>query len=241
MRQRFQVVAAAVMIAAALTGCGKKNINVPELTADDAARMTSIGNFPHTTYRIEPGDTVQVRYVFHPEMKQEDVVRPDGKITLALVGELVVAGMAPGDLERYLAKATAGELRNPEVVVSISKFSDKNVFVGGEVGRPGTLPYRKDLTPLQAIIAAGGFRDTAAVDSIILVRAGVNNQIMSRKINLEEVVNNGNPEPLALAPHDIIFVPRSAIADANLWVRQHITDLIPIFRGVGASVPLGGL
>lgn len=240
MRTSLKLVAVAALLAGALTGCGKPNINIPELTREEAVKMTAIGNFPHTVYRIEPGDTVQVRYVFHPEMKQEDIVRPDGKITLSLVGEIVVAGMTPTELENHLMKVTADELRNPQVTVAISKYSEKAIFVGGEVGRPGSMPYRKDITPLQAIVAAGGFKDTAAVDSVILVRAGVNNQIMSRKLDLEEVLKHGGNELVALAPHDIIFVPRSSIADANLWVRQHVVDLIPIFRGIGASVPLGG-
>jgi hypothetical protein len=64
-------------------------------------------------------------------------------------------------------------------------------------------------------------------------------EVITRKVNLEEVVKDGAKEQLYLAPNDIVFVPRSSIADANLWVRQHIVDLIPIFRGIGASVPLG--
>jgi hypothetical protein len=59
-----------------------------------------------------------------------------------------------------------------------------------------------------------------------------------RKVNFEEVICDGAKEPLYLAPNDILFMPRSSTA-ATLWVRQHIVDLIPIFRGIGASVPLG--
>lgn len=230
------------LIAVGLTACGKP-ITVPPLKTEDVPTITAMGNFPDQIYKIEPGDTVQIRYLYHPEMRQEDVVRPDGKITANLLGEIVVAGMTTRELEAYLIKATADQLRNPEIVVSVSKFADKQVFVGGEVTRPGPVPYRKGLTPLQAVIGTGGFKDTARMDSIIVVRFGGKDasgkdQIMARKLDLDQVVNDGAQEPINLAPNDIVFVPRTGIANANIWVRQHITDMVPLFRGVGASMPL---
>jgi protein involved in polysaccharide export with SLBB domain len=88
-------------------------------------------------------------------------------------------------------------------------------------------------------MAVGGFRDTARTDSVILIRTGSGDgEPMARTMNLGEVLAAGTREPLALAPHDVVFVPRTAIADANIWVRQHITDLIPFIRGLGATMPL---
>lgn len=226
-----------IVLALTLVGCAGPTIEVPPLTAEDLVKMTSLANFPHEIYRVEPGDTLQIRYIYHPEMKQDDVVvRPDGKVTAQLVGEIVVAGMTTAEVGRALAERTATELRSPEVVVSISRFSEKQVYVGGEVGKPGTVIYRKDLTPLQAIIASGGFRDTARLDSVILVRKGGSaNDFISRKLDLKEVIGSGAQEPVYLAPHDVIFVPRTPIAEADLWIRQHITELFPLIRG--SSLP----
>jgi protein involved in polysaccharide export with SLBB domain len=164
-------------------------------------------------------------------MNQEELVRRDGKISAVLVGEVSVAGMTTVELSKYLVEQTSHRLRDPEVIVEVTRSTEKTIYVGGEVGRPGVVPYRDGLSPLQAILAAGGFRDTAQVDSIILVRAqGHENDFISRKINLEQVVVDGAKEQISLAPHDVIFVPRTAIANANIWVRQHITDLIPFAR-----------
>jgi protein involved in polysaccharide export with SLBB domain len=226
------------MVVMAGAACSRPS-NIPILSAQDVAPLTKMANFPHEIYRIEAGDTVLIKYVYHAEMAQEDVVRPDGKITLKLIGEVVVAGMTTQELERQIVTRASDQIKAPEVVVSIAKFSEKQVFVGGEVGKPGTLVYRRGLTPLQAVIAAGGFKDTASVDSVVLVRLGPDNtEVISRTVNLEEVVKDGAKEHVYLAPNDIVFVPRSSIADANLWVRQHITDLIPFMRGIGASAPL---
>lgn len=217
-----------------LWGCGAP-ITVPPLSLEEIPRIEAVGNYPHQIYRIEPGDTIRIQYTFHREMDQEDVVRPDGKIAAKLAGEIGVSGMTPEQLETLLVGRTADQLRNPEVVVSITHFGEKNVFVGGEVGRPGLVPYRRGLSPLQAIIAAGGFKTTARLDSVILIRAGEGDAFVSRKLNLAATVTDGTSELIALAPHDVVYVPRTSIAEANLWVQQHITDLIPFVGKAGAS------
>jgi polysaccharide export outer membrane protein len=146
--------------------------------------------------------------------------------------------MTPEQLETLLVGRTADQLRTPEVVVGITRFGEKNVFVGGEVGKPGLVPYRKGLTPLQAIIAAGGFRTTARTDSVILIRTGEGDAFVSRKLNLATMVTDGIKEPISLAPHDILYVPRTEVSEANLWVDQYITRMIPFLGNVGASYRL---
>jgi protein involved in polysaccharide export with SLBB domain len=214
--------------------CGAP-INVPALTPEEIPAIEAAGNYPHRRYIIEPEDTLQIRYTFHPEMNQEVMVRPDGKVTATVVGEVVVSGMTTVQLEKLLVARTSDVLRNPEVVVSISKYAERNVYIGGEVRKPGVVRYRHGLTPLQAIIAAGGFDDGAQPDSVILVRRnGLEDTFLSRKLDLTEKIVQGDNVPLFLAPNDVVYVPRSSIAEANLWVRQHITDLFPFLRGSAA-------
>jgi protein involved in polysaccharide export with SLBB domain len=219
-----------VAVLLALAGCGAP-IDVPPVTAADVATLQRTANLPDRLYRIEPGDTLFIRYPFHPEMDQEVVVEPDGKIMATRVGVIPVAGLTMTELGQLLKDRTADRLRDPEVVVSIRRFADKTVFVGGEVGKPGVIAYRKGLTPLQAVIAAGGFLVTARVDSVILLRNAESEQnFVARKLDLAQTVTDGTREPLVLAPQDVIFVPRTAIANANLWVRQHFTELLPFVR-----------
>jgi protein involved in polysaccharide export with SLBB domain len=215
------------LVLLAVGGCGAA-INVPALTQEDVPKVKSAGNFPEAIYRIEPNDTLAIRYPFHAEMDQEAIVEPDGKIMATRIGRVPVAGLTTGELEALLKEKTAERLKDPEVVVTIRKFSDKTVFVGGEVGKPGTIEYRKGMTPLQAVIAAGGFLATGRLDSVILVRGTDSEErFVARTIDLEKTIADGSREPLFLAPHDIVFVPRTRIANANLWVKQHIVDLLP--------------
>ncbi len=231
---------AALLLSPILSGCGA-SVNVQPLAAADIPMLHAAGNFPHEKYVIVPDDTIQIRYTHHPEMSQEAAVQPDGKITAALVGQVTVAGMTTAQLEEFLVEKTSDQLRRPEVVVGITKFAERNVYIGGEVSKPGMVRYRQGLTPLQAIIAAGGFLESASTDSVVLTRTGVSlNDSISRRLNLKESVADGIKEPLFLAPHDIVYVPRSSIAEANLWVKQHVTELFPFLKGsAGASYRLG--
>ena len=228
-------VALGLLLGLWVSACGGP-ITVPPLSQNDVSGLQAVASSSHRLYRIEPGDNVEIDYTYHPEMKQQEPVRPDGKITAKLVGELVVAGMTPAEVSDTLVQGTSDRLRNPEVTVRIQRFSAKEVYVGGEVGRQGAVPYRKGLSPLQAILAAGGFKDTARTDSVVLIRTNLSDQTFtSRKLNVQEAVATGAEEPLELAPNDVLFVPRSKIAEADLWVKQHIIDLVPFFR---MSVPL---
>jgi protein involved in polysaccharide export with SLBB domain len=230
-RARLSIVAVAGALMLGAAACGAP-INVPLVTERDLPRLHEMANFPHRIYRVEGGDTLQIRYPFHAEMNQDAVVQPDGRITVPEVGDVTVSGLTTREIEVRLVDKTSARLRRPEVSVSVIKFSEKTVYVGGEVGRPGVVSYRRGLTPLQAIMAVGGFRDTARLDSVILVRTGgEEEQFISRRLNLGETVTDGVKEPLYLAPHDVVYVPRTPIADANVWVRQHITELFPFFKG----------
>lgn len=228
----FSSVRLAVLLLSSLSYACGPSISIPPLAPNEVAHIEEIGNYPHVSYHIEPGDTLQIEYPFHPEMKQETVVQPDGKISATLVGSLAVADLTTTEVENLLKERTSNRLRNPEVVVTISQYAPKSVYVSGEVGKPGLVPYQKGLTPFQAITAAGGFNDTAQATAVVLVRTGVNNEVVTRTLNLLETVTDGTKEPLHLAPHDIVYVPKTGIANADLWVKQHIKDLLPITPGM---------
>jgi protein involved in polysaccharide export with SLBB domain len=224
-----------------LLSCGTP-VNVPALRTQEIPAFEAAGNYPHRRYVVEPEDTLEIRYTFHPEMNQQVTVRPDGKITASVVGEILVGGKTTAELEKLLVAHTSDRLRNPDVVVSISKYAEKNVYVGGEVGKPGMVRYRQGLTPLQAVIAAGGFNETAQPNSVVLVRRnGSADTFLSRRLDLTQNIVEGENLPLFLAPNDVVYVPRSSVAEANLWVKQHITDLFPFLRGAaGVSVRYSG-
>lgn len=223
---------------ALLAACGR-SITVPPLTAEEAVQFEQAGNFPDRNYRLQPGDTLDIKFPFHPEMDRKVLVREDGRISVQQVGEVQASGIGAHELEEALKKKSSKNLRDPEVRVTIREFAPRNVFVTGEVGRPGLVEYQKDLTALQAVIRAGGFLDTSLTDNVILIRAANDDRMISRTVNLEETVSQEMERALRLAPNDVVYVPRTKIAEADLWVDQHITRLFPFIKGAGARFPLG--
>jgi polysaccharide biosynthesis/export protein PslD len=221
-----------------VAACTSSRITVPELKPQDMALLQSAANDPRGDYRVEPGDTLSISFPFQTEMNQQALVRPDGTITANLVGDVTVAGHTTGEIEELLRQKTSDHLRDPEVDVTVTTFAPKYVFVTGEVDKPGMIPYRDNLTPLQAVIDAGGFTNSALVSSVILVRsAGSQKNFVSRRMDLTESVRSGAAnDTLYLAPHDVVYVPRTRIADVNVWVDQHITQLFPFLR---MSMPFG--
>lgn len=214
--------------------------HVPQLHPDEVATLRAASSYPDGAYRLEPGDTIQIRYPFHPERNQEQLIRPDGRIRASGIGAIVAAGHTARELEAVLVERASADLRDPEVVVSVANYAPKTVYIAGEVGRAGPVAYRKDLTPLQAIAEAGGFRNTARIEQVVLVRmTDRDGTTVSRTLDLETVLREGTPEPIDLAPHDVVYVPRTGIAEANIWVDQHFTQLFPFFRGAGGKMNVG--
>ncbi|MGH7803502.1 MAG: polysaccharide biosynthesis/export family protein [Candidatus Binatia bacterium] len=240
MRRTSNLVRLAIVAALAveLAGCAS-SVSVPLLTREEAVTFRAAGNYLDANYRLETGDSLKITFPFHAEMDRQETIRPDGRITVPAIGEVVAYGSTTTALETTLAQRSSSFLKNPEVHVTVVAFAEKTIFVTGEVRRPGMLPYRANLTPLQAVVEAGGLLESAHVENVVLIRsAGPNDQFVSRRLNLQETITAGADQPLELAPRDVLYVPRTAIAEADLWIDQHVTRLFPFIRGAGASFPL---
>ena len=189
--------------------------------------------------RVVPGDRLTIRFPFHAELDQPDVVvRPDGAIAIPGFGELAVAGRSPAEIEEALAALTGERLRDPAPRVTIRAPQERVVYVAGEVGRPGRYVHVSRLTPLQAIAEAGGLLETARADSVILVRAEAGGESLEgRKLDLAALVES-RTETIHLAPYDVLYVPKSSIANANVWVDQWVSKLFPFINGASARLPL---
>jgi len=186
-------------------------------------------------YVIQPGDTLGVQFYYHPDHNQNEVlVRDDGKILLPIGGEADAAGLTPSQLSAQLAKKYSSTLKDPAVSVSIKSLNQYLVWVGGEVNKPGFVQYRPGLTAVQALFTAGGLKDTAAPEECVLLQKVGMQDYRSSRVDLAKVLYQGDVKAdLILAPKDVLFIPKSGIAKANIWVDQHIIRLIPIRFGYG--------
>jgi polysaccharide export outer membrane protein len=198
------------------------------------------GPIDRAEYRIQVGDRLNIKFPYHKRSNQELPVRPDGKITLEVTGELGVEGLTAHELEELIKQRSAHRLRDPEVVVMVTSFGDRRVYVGGEVARAGFITIQEGMTPLQAVLAAGGFKDSAQRDSVLYVTRASTGEYKATRVDLDDVVKNGTPERVRLAGNDVVFVPASRIANANIFVRQYIRDMLPVDSRAGATAALPG-
>jgi polysaccharide export outer membrane protein len=180
-------------------------------------------------YRLVPYDQISVRFPHHPEQDPKTAipVQPDGNINLDAVGTIRAAGLTPDELGKFIVDKTSDRLRDPQVIVTIVQYAPRRVFVGGEVNQPGPVLIQDGMTPLQAIFERGGFKDSAQRDSVVLIRdAGSENPQIGR-VDLFQSLENGSPENITLLTNDVIYVPMTGISRVNVWVRQHLREILP--------------
>lgn len=185
-------------------------------------------------YRLRRGDVLEVRLAFNPELNQIAPIRPDGRLSLPRVGEVVVAGRTPGELQTELAQRYAAAVPYPDVSVVVLEFAQQQVYVGGEVRTPGLLDADSNLTALQAIMQAGGFLETAETKNVVILRYQGTPKPLFMTIDLKDVLLGDGEEDLVLAPLDIVFVPKSRIAKFDQFIDEYLRQVIPVNLTLGA-------
>ena len=180
-------------------------------------------------YRLYPGDQIDVATPSAPELNRSVTVGLDGRIQLPLVGAFMAADRSTPQLQQVLTAAYAGQLIDPRVEVSIKQAQPLRIFVGGEVGKPGVYDMPGDIDALQASVMAGGFTIAANTHRVVVIRRGPDGRAMMREVDLGQAVRGApRADAVPLRRFDIVFVPRSGVANAGLFVQQYLRDLVPV-------------
>ncbi len=184
---------------------------------------------PHQ-YRIDIGDKLSVKLFYNPDLNQEVTVQPDGNISLLLVHEVKASGLTSEQLRKRLSKDYGKYLQQPEISVVVVSAVGNKVFVGGEVGKPALEVLNGPTTVLQAVDMAGGFLPTARLDEVIVLRRGANNKPFQIALNAEKAMKGADmSQDIYLEPYDMVIVPRSNIANVDLWMQQYLGDTVGAF------------
>ncbi len=185
-------------------------------------------------YRIQAGDLLDIKFFYNPELNEQVTVRPDGRIALQLVREIDAAGKTPAQLTDILTAKYAPQIKNPDITVLVRSFSTLKVYVDGEVNKAGLIPLAEPMTVLQAISQAGGFKDTAKREEVILIRRGPDNKRITITMDMDNAIDGSDQtQDLLLMPYDIVYVPKSSIANVNVWIDQYIRKNLPITPSIG--------
>jgi protein involved in polysaccharide export with SLBB domain len=196
---------------------------------------------PIADYRLRPGDEIAVKFFYHPKLNEKVIVGPDGKISLQLIDEVLAAGLTASQLDVVLTEQYAKYLENYSISVIVRDYSGLKVYVGGEVHTPRFVSLRGNMTVLQSIFAAEGFKETAKPENVVVVRKGPDNRPIAKVIDLGAVISGEQLEnDIYLMPSDIVYVPKTFIAKAGKFVQQYLRDVLMVDRIIyGAGWALG--
>jgi protein involved in polysaccharide export with SLBB domain len=175
---------------------------------------------------------LDIKFFYNPELNETVVVRPDGKISLQIIDEVQAVGLTPPQLDEILTQKYSEELRKPVITVIVKSFTGQRIYVGGEVNEQGLIDLTAGMTALQAVINAGGLMETANPEAAIVIRKGPDKKPIPIRIDLKKELYGENSDGgFQLQPYDIVYVPKTAIAEVNKFVDQYIEQLF-LFRGV---------
>lgn len=195
----------AVTLALLLAGCasgGGSSKSAPPQQASVAVE----------NYQIGVDDIVQVSVWRNPELGITVPVRPDGMISVPLVGDVMAGGRTPTEVAADIQKKLADFVRDPQVAVILTELRSheylSRVRVTGAVRQPISIPYRQGMTVLDAVLAAGGVNEFAAPDRSDLFRRNKDDTSATYPVRLDRILNRGDLSTnYTVAPGDVIVIP----------------------------------
>ncbi len=183
-------------------------------------------------YKLGPGDVISIGVWGYEDLKNEElVVRPDGKLSFPLAGELTVQGMTPGELTAALTARLGNYVIDPNVTVNVAKFRTTRVYVLGEVNKPGMYELEKQHNLLDAIGMAGSYTKRTAKKEIFIIRK--ENVDKPQKVNLLKLLKNGDiSQNVVLNEGDVVYLTSNGKIN-------FATDILPWFSAVYQADRLG--
>ena len=193
-------------------------------------------------YRIQVGDVLQIRLLLNPELNEDVTVRPDGRISTTVAPDELAAGRTVPQLAGALRRDYSSQLQNPHITVVVRSFAPTRIFVGGEVANPGEFISVGPAPSLaEALSRAGGLRLSGDDASVFIIRRGPGNRPEFLSTRFDAVEHARDPSAdVTLAPYDVVYVPRSGIAEVYRYFNQYVQQFVPISWGFSYLVGNGG-
>jgi polysaccharide export outer membrane protein len=200
--KNIYIIFSMLLITISIAGCSSNKI-VEAPAAADAAVLAE--------YKIGVGDALAVNVWRNPELSLNVPVRPDGKISMPLIGDIVAADLTTEQLSQNITKSLTTFIRSPQVTVIVvnpsSSDFQRRVRITGAVSNPQSIPYREGMTVLDLVLLAGGPNQFASANKAKLYRK-VNGELKVYPIKLDDLINDGDVATnYALQPSDIVTVP----------------------------------
>ncbi len=180
-------------------------------------------------YTLYPGDQIDIVVSSAPELSRTLTVGPDGRVVMPMSPPVMAAGRTMTQVQNELKAHLAKQLRDPTLSITPRAYGPQQIYVGGEIGAPGTYTIPGPIGALEAIFMAGGLRESAKTNQIAVLRRAPNGGMMLRTVNighgLDQIYHYN--DVIQLRRGDIIFVPKTRIAEIGLFV-QSIRATLPV-------------
>lgn len=223
-----RLAAASVLLAVSVLAFGCASGRVTDINR----RLTSLEAVakkpPDAAYVVDPPDTIRVEFMNETGLTRDVQVRSDGCVTLPHVQDVEVVGLTALEIRDRLEELYAKYYKEPQILVSVTQFRSKHIYVYGEVRREGTIPYTGSQTVADAIGTAGGITRRAARGRVKVIRGDpVAPEIF--KVDLDDLILEGDVrQDVSLAENDVVYVPPNVLA----WLGYQIDNVLFPFRGL---------
>ena len=236
-RRRFGrlLLVALLPVTGTVTGC-EQHIDIDPTQVGGFAPWSDAPQ-PH---RLVGGDEIELKFLLNTELNDRLVIGPDGQVTVPLLGAVPAQGMTVAEFTQSLKTAYAPKLRVPELDVIVRTYGTARIYVGGEVKNPGVLAIAGQMDALQGIVAAGGITPAASLSKVIIIRRRADHTPMMRTVDLRKAI--GHPElgdDVPLRGADVVYVPKSGIAEFDMFVDQYLNNSLPFQKNVTANIGNG--
>jgi polysaccharide export outer membrane protein len=217
-------------------------------------------------YLIGSGDTLDISVWKEPDLSREVIVRPDGKTSFPLIGDLETAGKTLTQLDEEITKALSNYVKEPqvsvmvksfgwkkeipqdvflednlEVSVMIKNFGGRKVVILGEVAKPGVYTFRGDIRLIEALALAGDCTKYAVKNNVLIIRGDIRSNPTVVSSNMLAFLKDARlSENVLIQPQDVIFVPRSLIGNINAFVETIAPIVDMVYKGSTVKTGLEG-
>jgi polysaccharide export outer membrane protein len=240
-RTRLRANSWLVVLALTLCACTATRVRVAEATP--LPRFLEMSKpFRDRTYRVAVGDLLATRCYFNPQLDEEVLVRPDGNISLSLIGEIKAIGRTAQELSAEITKAYSAYFLKSTAVVIVRNFNGHRVFTAGELKLPGMFSMMTGArTVLESISASGGATPEATLHKVVLIRRLPNQaQPLVAELDVARALSGDDPsQDVTLMPGDYVYVPRSGMAELNLVMHQYFLNNFnaTTYAGIPLNIP----
>jgi polysaccharide export outer membrane protein len=172
------------------------------------------------SYRVDTGDVLEMSVWEVEELRRDVVVRPDGKISFPLIGDIQASGKTIEELVKDVTEKLKTYIKNPQVSAIVTSFGGKKVIVLGEISTQGIIRFTEPIRIMEALALAGGYIESSALKTVLVIRGDLENNTEVIVVNVLDLLKGKLSENIYIQKDDIIFVPRTFVGNVAYFIRQ---------------------